>query len=79
MFHCACVLFFFLISRYKSNYFIDSFYGFYFQPFYVLASASSLGDIGNLVTLVIALLMTLIDDIPVGDVSKQEHCFMRYL
>ncbi len=32
--------------------------------FMYLASASSLGDIGNLVALVIAFLMTLIEDIP---------------
>lgn len=39
--------------------------------FMYLASASSLGDIGNLVALVIAFLMTLIDDIPVGDVATR--------
>lgn len=39
--------------------------------FMYLSSASSLGDIGNLVALVIAFLMTLIDDIPLADVATR--------
>lgn len=39
--------------------------------FMYLSSASRLGDIGNLVALVIAFLMTLIDDIPFGDVATR--------
>ncbi len=39
--------------------------------FMYLSSASSLGDIGNLVALVIAFLMTLIDDIPFGDAATR--------
>lgn len=39
--------------------------------FMYLSSASSLGDIGNLIALVIAFLMTLIDDIPFGDAATR--------
>lgn len=39
--------------------------------FMYLSSASSLGDIGNLIALVIAFLMTLIDDIPIGDIATR--------
>ncbi|WP_053907029.1 FUSC family protein [Moellerella wisconsensis] len=39
--------------------------------FMYLSSASSLGDIGNLIALVIAFLMTLIDDIPFSDAATR--------
>lgn len=39
--------------------------------FMYLSSASSLGDIGNLVALVIAFLMTLIEDVPFGDAATR--------
>ncbi|EKT60781.1 FUSC family protein [Providencia burhodogranariea] len=39
--------------------------------FMYLSSASSLGDVGNLVALVIAFLMTLIDDVPLADVATR--------
>ena len=39
--------------------------------FMYLSSASSLGDIGNLIALVIAFLMTLIDDVPFGDAATR--------
>lgn len=39
--------------------------------FMYLSSASSLGDVGNLIALVIAFLMTLIDDVPFGDAATR--------
>ncbi|HGN1707636.1 TPA: FUSC family protein [Providencia rettgeri] len=39
--------------------------------FMYLSSASSLGDIGNLIALVIAFLMTLIDDVPFADAATR--------
>lgn len=39
--------------------------------FMYLSSASTLGDIGNLIALVIAFLMTLIDDVPFGDAATR--------
>ncbi|MEN0656196.1 FUSC family protein [Proteus mirabilis] len=47
------------------------FMAFFSAIFMYLASASSLGDIGNLVALVIAFLMTLIEDIPFGDAATR--------
>ena len=71
MLHCGwCGVSTVLISLFKIL-FLRFFFMVFLSHFMYLASASSLGDIGNLVALVIAFLMTLIEDIPFGDAATR--------
>ncbi|WP_064719898.1 FUSC family protein [Proteus hauseri] len=67
----VCVVFF-LFNLTIQNIILRFFFMALFSAIFMyLASASSLGDIGNLVALVIAFLMTLIEDVPFGDAATR--------